>query len=409
MIEEFERKHEILKAAFKQVSQQQFYTMIFEEVDQPFVYLLVDEPHGKIRRAMNFEDVSEVGVTRNDLYLPMAKFFNDYYCSATLEKLYALVVDLDKISSESLEKMLIPKVLGLSLKPTLIHNSGGGVHLIWVLSEPFECYRRYLPDLKTINERLRSQFKALADSSDFKVDTNVGIIQGYRLMGSLSKLGQRTAGYQCGQKHSIQDVAVWLGVDVKPWFGKTPSDRARQMEKKARTVKKRVYTPNAQAPFYIHCLERIYNEVSEGHRFTSLRALSIVEWKCKIPREVVEQDAWSIYYHFQNLYWEKPFREREVSAALISYCEKATRVRSTTLENLFGFQFERKIKRNGRKRHEHLKIMNGGRAEKQIERIEMVRDIISSNPRISESELARMTSMSRTTIRKYKKKISNAA
>jgi hypothetical protein len=308
-----------------------------------------------------------------------------------------------------LEQLIKSTILKLKLKPTLIHNSGAGVHLVWVLSEPFQCYKRYIKFLKEINGNLQKLFEEDSTTLSFKVD-KIGIIQPYRLMGSLTKIGEITVGYLSSRKYTIEEIATWVNVKMPSNNERRPSPGGGEKSKRSKPKSeednnKPNPAPNARKSLYSYCLRRIHQEVEEGNRWTSLIALATVAWKCHVPKGELERDAWDLFQHFKKKKHKEPLRETEVEFALRNYNPVATITSAKKLEEWLGFKFERNTKRNGRKRSEHLKIINKSKEDKKIEQMDIIRNLLTINRGISKSELARMVKISRPTVIKYIKEM----
>lgn len=403
---EYHMKNRILSMSFGEVSQEDCYKTIFGDLDRTFIYLTVTAPKGeRLHKTKDFQEICDVGRERSDLYLPLAEFFNDYYKKATMKAIYAFFVDLDKISANALNVLIESVLPKLSLLPTLIHNSGGGVHLIWALSEPLQTFKSRIPFIESVNKALQDLFEESSASLGFKLDRR-GIMQPYRFVGSCSKIGEKTQGYKIGRNYDISELSEWLGVKEK---GDTEKSNRDQKLKKGngKVAKSTPYLidtttePNGRPAFYEYCLRRIENDVKQGHRWKSLCALAIVAWKSRVPKMKLEIDAWKLFGHFNRQPHDHLLKKTDVEFALQNYKPASTKVSAKRLEELFGFKFERTTKRNGRTKSEHSAYMNESKKERKKERMEKVLSFIQQDNNVSFSRIADITGLSRQTVSKY--------
>ena len=130
----------------------------------------------------------------------------------------------------------------------------------------------------------------------------------------------------------------------------------------------------------------------EGHRYSSLFALACVGHKCHRAVESVLEDAVRLA---SKLGLPKHEAEHAVAAC---NPEKAQTVRAATLEGWLGWSFDRKTKRNGRTRAEHLAEIAERRTAASRRR---VTNYLERHPKATISEIARTLAMGRKTVAKY--------
>ena len=84
------------------------------------------------------------------------------------------------------------------------------------------------------------------------------------------------------------------------------------------------------------------------------------------------------------------------------YRQKFLMVRSSTLEEYFGWTFERKIPRRGNKRADHLEYANAIKhAGEAVKKKQAIAKYIKQNPTASMRQIERETGINRRTISKY--------
>ena len=362
-----DEKNVILESFFEQISPATFYEILFVEDMQNILYIIENQTY---KAAPDIISLLELSSFRSDIFVPPATFFKKLsYKERNLNKLYAFVIDLDNVKAEML-MLICQKIASQYFKfvPTLILNSGGGLHLYYVLTEPIDCFHSRHDCLKLILGRLQEVWQ----SRSYKVDKKTTLIQPYRVAGSLNKYGQKTACYRVGEKYRLSDLAKQLQVDL--WQNKSINSTVKNSIRK-RSKYDAFTLPNAGKRFYYHCLFRIAEEVDIGHRYLSLFALAIVGYKCRITKEKVEKDITNLVNFFNaNKTKNGPVLAIEITKAMQGFSNRFVRVKSFQLEEWFGFNFPRKSKRNGRKRNEHLAF---ARAVKRLRKQSQDKDIFN--------------------------------
>lgn len=217
----------------------------------------------------------------------------------------------------------------------------------------------------------------------FDADLTTGISHAYRIVGSLTKLGQVCRAYCVGAHMTIAALAQSVGVT---WT--RPQKAHPPVTKSVRPA----VAPHAKRGFYAYLVEKIAERTQEGHRYTALFALTCVGYKCGMALEAISEDV-------MHLAAVLGLPQREAKHALeVCNPEKARTVRAATLENWLGWSFDRKTKRNGRTREEHLAKIAADRTEASRRRVWAC---LREAPLATISELARKLSITRRTAAKY--------
>ena len=390
---DFEAKTELIRTVGRELSPYDFYEAIFgpEYIDRDYIYVLEEEKTYRI--AKGFDSLADIAMFRKDTYIPMASFFNRHYKTDKLEKLYALVVDIDEIRPGNLKMLIKSNLSNHKIKPTLIMNSGSGVHLYYVFSTPIECYHHRKAKLKELHTELKKLFQLKPGSANaYKLDKKVTLIQSYRVLGSLNKFGQTTTGIQFSIKTSVEELCKWLKVS----WDKPP----KQVKKEGDQVKKGKveFIPNGDPKFYSHCNARIGLETPVGNRYLSLFALAVVAYKCRIPEDRLREDIETLFDAFNEISPFDRMHINEIEKALTGYNKKATLTPKEQLEEWFGFEF-RKNKRNGRKQKEHLEMARDIKSARTTRlTAKKVRDLIGQG--LNKSQIAKALGMSRVNLYK---------
>lgn len=136
----------------------------------------------------------------------------------------------------------------------------------------------------------------------------------------------------------------------------------------------------ARRGFYDYLVHMIEARTQEGHRYSSLFAPACVGHKCHRAVESILEDAVRLAAKLGL-----PKHEAEHAVAACNP-EKAQTVRAATLEGWLGWSFDRKTKRNGRTRAEHLAEIAERRTAASRSR---VTDYLERHPKATISEIAR--------------------
>ena len=405
LIAEFNQKNEILQSKFMMTNPFDFYFELFKSYEPDLIYISGDKKsYNKIEKTTKACDTESLllnyGQFRNDVYIPPAVFFKGNYKTSTLKELYSFVVDLDGISPSNLKLFLKYNFQDLKLKPNFIVNSGSGLHLYYVLKEPFQVYRKYLSRLKTINSELQGKFNN--SGNDYIVDKH-SIIQPYRMVGSLTKLNQTVKAFIVEKKHyNITELAQFTNVSFKYDYEKkkTKSGVYQEMVKGNVTV-----FPNAKPKFYNYMGRRIYQETEFGTRYMSLFAMAVVAWKARIPKSQLEEDLIDLQSYWNEKRPAHPIYDSEIEKAMKGYNPKSTLVTSKQLEEWTGLEFNRP-KRNGRTRIEHLEYA------RSIQKVKMTADkklqikrYLQYNPVATYRDIVEATEIGMATVTKYAKEV----
>ena len=376
------RKTEYLQAMYASISPDAFYDDILGHIedDPDFCLCAVHSEARKGSRMRRYDDAEEMlqdAGARRDAYVYPAAYYHSYALDDLLQSTACLYIDLDHVDAKQLRELCEEDFFGHC--PTYLVNSGNGVHLVYVLTEPVQTYNWAKKLLERIHRALLTVFR----QHHFDADLKTGISHAYRIVGSLTKLGQVCRAYWVGGCMTIEALARSVGVTwarpQKPVYPVAKSVRASSV-------------PHAKRSFYAYLVEKVAERTQEGHRYTSLFALVCVGHKCGMTLEAISEDV----LHLADVLG---LSQREARHALEACdAEKAKTVCAATLESWLGWSFDRKTKRNGRTREEHLAKVAENRTEANRKRVWAC---LKKAPMATISELARKLSITRKTAAKY--------
>lgn len=285
--------------------------------------------------------------------------------------LYALIIDLDYLTELKYLVALCGQYeshFEYIPRPTFLVNSGNGMHLYYVFEDPVPMYSQIQVAVRELKYQLiRKVWNRYTSSRGEEKDLQrQGIMQGFRVVGSLSKLGvgYPVRAFRTGQKVSL----AYLNRFVEPKYQVTGYQykssltlaqakdkypewyerRIERGEKKGRWTVKR--------DLYDWWLRQILSGATVGHRYYCVMCLAIYALKCSIGREELEKDAYGLLNYLNDLdkTGEHPFTRLDVEEALHLYNEPYETYPRSEVERVSGIPIVPQIRRNGRRQIEHL-------------------------------------------------------
>lgn len=319
--------------------------------------------------------------------VPPISFYGKTHTKNNAHELFAVAIDIDYVGIQQLKNLLKQFGNGIQLCPTYIVSSGKGVHLYYFLKEPLELYRsreKVLAELKEAFIR-----RLWNDTSSLRPDNPdiTGIYQGFRCVGSQSKLGKNypvKAFKISGNRYTLEDIKNSIpdckidlsGLYEKPRRkSKVTLEEAKELypewyqervvEGKPRpSARKQGGTWVCNKALYEWWKRKIMTEVREGGRYFSIMALCSYGLKCGIPETQIRKDAYSFLDHLESITEDADnhFTKEDVRDALKAL--KADRKRLSTIASRAWIEANTKVeipanKRNGRKQEQHLILARG--------------------------------------------------
>ena len=390
---EFADKNALLRATYREIAAFDFYSTLYHDDDQPKIYAVDGRTYSTARP----DDLPIIAGFRSDLYIPPCDFFNGVYRAACLKKIYALILDLDYLDPDTLARLIKQIDAGTKPQPSMIVNSGSGIHLYFTFAEPVDAYKLRLPTLRAMLARVGDLY-----SSYGKLDRHP-LTQAFRPVGSLTKLGDIATGFIVGQQWDALELAGKIGVRIEGWqHVKKPAEEGKPAPAKKPAAPKVAFMPNAKRKLFAYCGERIFTHTDLGNRYKALFGLAIVGYKTHTPRAEVIAEMESLIKIWNRKHPENPVEMREIDKAMEGYSQKFLMVRSATLEEYFGWQFERKIPRKGRTQEKHLVRARAVRnALMKVEKQQTIEEYVEKNPTASLRQIERETGIAYRAIKKY--------
>jgi len=236
------------------------------------------------------------------------------------------------------------------------------------LSEPVPMYpqnQHYLKELKySLTRQIWNRF-----TSTIKQPQMQGIMQGFRVVGSWSKLGKGypVTAYRLGDRVELDDLLEYIPASngerqkLQGILRKTTMPMAEAKEKYPDWYERRIVKGERRGRWtvkrdlYDWWLRRIRDEIRVGHRYHGVMTLAIYAKKCGIEEAELRQDAYSLLLPYDEMSIEEVnrFTREDVEAALSMFNEDYVTFPRDDIARLSGMTMPVN-KRNWQKQREHL-------------------------------------------------------
>ena len=405
--EQYDEKNMVLEQYGEPVSAWTLYEDVFGDTSQTMPIVFIDDDQKHIV-SMSIEEALEQAEGRNDVLMGGCTYFNNWISKRSAKDIYTFIIDMDNVYSGTLQNALKQDWYTASgkylPKPTYIVNSGTGLHLYFVLSEP-------IPNYQVSTENLDKVYRSLAvQQTTNRVYLKKQVQwfgQDFRMAGGLNKYGWENTVFRIGEKWDIDELARAVGVEDVHFirYGEKRTKNLNRNNRKRAT--REGWRSNRK--FYDYALRNCHEKTKEGNRYTSMCALSVIAWKCNVPQSELEVDLLELLPDY-NRGATRKIQEKEIYSAMKMYNPKAMLTQRESLENWQGWEYK-PIRRNGRKRADHIKYMNTikrfkkelgepvneGRPNKE----HIVRGYQALHPNATKSDCIADTGLGKSTVYKY--------
>ena len=370
------------------------------------------------------ERINEV-IDKEFVIMSPISYFGRNRTARNSSVLFGMAFDIDGVSEMGLQNMLHQFEKEQNPRPTYIVNSGHGLHLYYLFSKPIKLYNHVKEPLKDLKYELTRRLWNIHTSTIKEIQYQ-GIFQGFRLVGSPSKLGAefRLTAYKCGDKIDIeylnQFVSDEYAITTLDYESKLTIEEAKVKypewyeSKIVNNESKKTWV--VKRDLYEWWKRKVTNEATYGHRYFCIMVLAIYGKKCNIPYSEVKEDAYNLM-PILNAQSVVPFEESDVLSALESYKEDYVTFPRKDIEKLTAISIPAN-KRNGRKQNIHLQAaravqdiynpnwrQNNGRPVGSKNKVNKNRDLVfgylQSHPFASITSISRDLKLSRPTVYKY--------
>lgn len=287
--------------------------------------------------------------------------------------LYALAIDLDGVDEMYNMSDLFFQMDGRGEsdfipEPTYIVSSGNGLHLYYVFKQPIPCFKNIIEQLSALKHRLTQKiWNGYVTNLSKKVQFQ-SVFQGFRIVGGVTKNGGRVKAYEVGKKVTIDYLNEFVSSEyqVTEFAYKSNLTKAEAKKKYPEWYERRIEQGMPRGSWvcnralYDWWIRRVKDEIVEGHRYYGVMCLAVYAKKCNIPFEELSADAFGLIGLLDSKTEREGnhFTKEDVLSALEMYNDDYITFPIDTISELTNLRID-KNKRNGRKRSEHVKLMNG--------------------------------------------------
>lgn len=336
----------------------------------------------------DLETIEELLKSENFVLLSPISYVGKTRATENTRLMYAFALEIDnlKVDKEGnavgLKDLLHQMRENILPQANYIVTSGNGVHLYFLLDTPIRLFENVRQSLTRYKKFITRQFwnsYITFDSEDDKIQYE-SAFQGFRLVGGVTKNGERTHVFRLSshpitieylnefvyQEKNVPDPRIEICYESNLTL-KEAKEKYPEWYQKRIVEKQKKGSWIAKEDLYKWWFNRIKKEIKVGHRYHALMLLSIYAIKCGISYENLEKDCFSLLKPYDNLSEseENRFEVSDVMSALQVFQDKNyVTFPINSIEKLSGLKIE-KNKRNGRKKSEHIKMVNGLRKFKK--------------------------------------------
>ena len=218
---------EALSTSYDEVGYLDFYRDIFPEgsFEKRGVYedgkyngiaVSIRKGEKKAKRLTVTDDLEAIGeMTMTDDFCLMSpiSYVGKSRKSGNARFMYAMAIDLDGIETLNQWRFFIKQVeqghkmrsfvWGLP-KPTYLVSSGTGIHIYYVFQKPIPLFRNIVEQLEILKKRLTWQAWTQGASSLHDNVQYESLFQGFRVVGTVTKNGDRCRAFKVGDKITVE-------------------------------------------------------------------------------------------------------------------------------------------------------------------------------------------------------------
>ena len=348
----------------------------YEDAKGNGIALIIPHKGRCVKRRTLTDELSELPEIVNTDFsiISPVSYFGLNRNSSNARYLYALAFDLDGVGMPQLRDTLHQMSNDILPKATFVVNSGTGLHLYYLLEKPIPMYphnQQVLKELKySLTRQIWNRFTSCIEKPQMQ-----GILQGFRVIGSGTKLGRdypvvayRFGGFVTveellefvpdsnGEQQHIQALMQRTGrMSLEEAKKKYPDWYERRIvkgEQRSRwTVKRDLYD------WWLH---RIGDEIKVGHRFYGIMTLAVYAKKCGIDEDELRRDAFGLLERYDAMSVEDTnrFTKDDIVSALEMFNEDYVTFPRNDIAKLSGMSMPIN-RRNGRDQKTHLQYARG--------------------------------------------------
>ena len=384
----YKMKNEYLNTYFEEVSPKEFYRAVFpegsferaghpeDEKANGIITIIEDE---KARNRIVFDDLAVIDEVKGKEFAVMSPvaYSGRNRTADNARWLYGIAIDLDGVEMVQLRDVFHQMEHEIIPKCTYCINSGHGLHLYYLLEKPVPLYKHLQDKLREFKYELIAKVWNRFTSTYTERDQvqYQGIFQGFRMVGTQSKLGKRypVRAFEVGDRVTIEYLNGFLMDKTKAVTGfnyKSDLSLAEARKKYPEWYERRIVKGEYRGRWHVirdlydWWLRKIQEGASVGHRYSCICVLASYAVKCDIPEDELLTDALSLLQFMDDMSDSEHnrFTKRDVMDAMQFYQENYVTYSRKEAERVSAISMPAN-KRNGRKQADHIRLMNFVRDE----------------------------------------------
>ena len=380
----FRMKNEWLGQFFEEVRPKDFYRAVFpkgsfereghpEDAKCNGVLTVIERE--KARNYVVFDELKMVQEVKGKEFVIMSPvgYSGRNRTAKNARWLYGIAVDLDGVEMSQLTDVFHQMRNDFIPQCTYCVNSGHGLHLYYLFEKPVPLYRYLQDQLREFKyELIRKIWNRYTSTYTEREQVQYqGIFQGFRMVGTQSKLGKRypVTAFETGKRVTIEylnDFLMDKSKAVVDFKYKSEISLAEAKKKYPEWYERRIVRGEKKGRWHIK--RDLYNwwlrkiqsgEVSVGHRYWCLSVLASYGIKCDVPEDEVLTDALKLLPMFDKISDDEHnrFTKRDVFDAMNMYQESYVTYSRAAVERVSGISVPPN-KRNGRKQAVHMGLIS---------------------------------------------------
>ena len=379
----YKLKNEWLGQFFEEVKPKEFYRAVFPEgsferkghfEDGKANGIITIVENDKAKNRIVFDDLSVIDEVKGAEFAVMSPvaYSGRNRTAANARWLYGIAIDLDGVEMPQLRDVFHQMNHDIIPKCTYCINSGHGLHLYYLLEKPVPLYKHLQDKLREFKYELIAKVwnRYTSTFTEREQVQYQGIFQGFRMVGTQSKLGKRypVKAFETGERVTIEYLNGYLmdkSKAVTDFHYKSDLSLAEARKKYPEWYERRIVQGESRERWHIKrdlydwWLRKIKEGASVGHRYSCLCVLASYAVKCDIPEDELFTDAFSLLQFLDDLSDDEHnrFTKRDILDAMQFYQENYVTYSRSEAERVSAIPMPAS-KRNGRKQEQHIKIMN---------------------------------------------------
>lgn len=388
------------------------------------VELLPKEEEANARRHIITDDLQlldELLKSDNFIIISPISYAGRSRVAANARFMYAIAIDLDGITEKHYLTDLFYQMKNEVLpQPTYTVFSGSGIHLYYQLEKPIPCFKNVVKQLAELKKALTKKIWNRYTTELYDKPQIESLFQGFRMVGGITKDGNRTRAFATGTVVSIDYLNSFVDdkAQVKEYTYKSRLTLAEAKEKYPEWYQSRVIENKPRGVWttkrdlFDWWVRQIESGATVGHRYFCIMVLAIYAKKAGIARDELERTAFKLVEPFDKLTQEEinRFTREDVLSALEMFNDNYITFPIDSIVNLTDIQIE-KNKRNHRRQTLHLKLARANKAilkeagemkqEGRPTKAAAVKEWRQQHPNGTKAECIKETGISKPTVYKH--------